>query len=368
MTNLALVFPDLAPASFLPWASEAEAQAAGVSSEEYAEKQATIWREGLESNGIGPDRLQALKDAADVTIYTPGSTASAAERNRLPAGSRALLGDGRRGAARRDRGARSRACSRSSGSPPTRSRAASTCALEPRRARMASRPRPRPGTLIGEISRRRSASWASSRSTSSSVRRPDEARVHAQRAGCGVRSPPGAMASRSIPRSCSSRPREAALRGGVPRTSRRRASVRRHARVLEARDVDARTEGTPDLRALAYMDEVFGYVPRPAAPPAKPILTIFKRGRAFGLGLVLSHTEPCRSRLQGDVERGHVARRAPPDENDKARVLEGLRSAAGGTDVAELDRAIGGLGKRRFLLVSAGRPPLACSPPTLGDV
>ena len=59
MTNLALVFPDLAPASFLPWASEAEAQAAGVSIEEYAEKQATIWREGLESNGIGPDRLRA---------------------------------------------------------------------------------------------------------------------------------------------------------------------------------------------------------------------------------------------------------------------------------------------------------------------
>ena len=29
-------------------------------------------------------------------------------------------------------------------------------------------------------------------------------------------------------------------------------------------------------------------------------------------------------------------------ENDKARVLEGLRSAAGGTDVAALDKAIGG--------------------------
>ena len=75
MTNLALVFPDLSPASFRPWVSEAEAQAAGVSVDEYAEKQATVWREGLASNGIGPERLQALKDAADVTIYTPGSTA-----------------------------------------------------------------------------------------------------------------------------------------------------------------------------------------------------------------------------------------------------------------------------------------------------
>jgi protease II len=75
MTNLALVFPDLQPASFRPWVSEAEAQAAGVSVDEYAEKQATVWREGLASNGIGPERLQALKDAADVTVYTPGSTA-----------------------------------------------------------------------------------------------------------------------------------------------------------------------------------------------------------------------------------------------------------------------------------------------------
>ncbi|HET6601562.1 MAG TPA: helicase HerA-like domain-containing protein, partial [Gaiella sp.] len=75
MTNLALVFPDLEPASFRPWVSEADAQAAGVSVEEFAAKQATIWREGLAANGIGPERLQALKDAGDVTIYTPGSTA-----------------------------------------------------------------------------------------------------------------------------------------------------------------------------------------------------------------------------------------------------------------------------------------------------
>ena len=72
--------------------------------------------------------------------------------------------------------------------------------------------------------------------------------------------------------------------------------------------------GTPDLRALAYMDEVFGYVPPTAAPPAKkPILTILKQGRAFGLGLVALDPEPRRPRLQGDVERRHLARRAAAD-------------------------------------------------------
>ncbi len=42
-------------------------------------------------------------------------------------------------------------------------------------------------------------------------------------------------------------------------------------------------------------------------------------------------------------------------ENDKKRVLEGLRSAAGGVDVAALDTAIGGLEQRQFLLQSAHR-------------
>ncbi len=113
-------------------------------------------------------------------------------------------------------------------------------------------------------------------------------------------------------------------------------------------------EGTPDLRALAYMDEVFGYVPPSAAPPAKkPILTIFKQGRAFGLGLVLSTQNPVDLDYKAMSNAGTWLVGRLQTENDKARVLEGLRSAAGTTDVAELDKAIGGLAKRQFLLVSA---------------
>src|ERR671911_1106716 len=43
MGNLALVFPDLAPASFRPWVSEAEAQSAGLSADAYAQKPTTNW-------------------------------------------------------------------------------------------------------------------------------------------------------------------------------------------------------------------------------------------------------------------------------------------------------------------------------------
>ena len=54
-------------------------------------------------------------------------------------------------------------------------------------------------------------------------------------------------------------------------------------------------------------------------------------------------------------------------ERDKARVLEGLRSAAGGADIGALDAAIGGLQKRQFLLVSAQATSRAV-PDALGDV
>ena len=176
MTNLALVFPDLEPASFRPWVSEADAQAEGVSADDYAAKQATIWREGLAANGIGPERLQALKDAADVTIYTPGSTAGVpAQRRRLAARAAALVGHGGRGAPRRDRGhgdepARAR---RDQGRPALEPRARP--ALEPDRERVARRPRPRPRHADRrDPDARRSASSACSRSTSSS--RPPTAR------------------------------------------------------------------------------------------------------------------------------------------------------------------------------------------------
>ena len=115
--------------------------------------------------------------------------------------------------------------------------------------------------------------------------------------------------------------------------------------------------GTSDLRALVYMDEVFGFVPPTAAPPAKkPILTILKQARAFGVGMVLATQNPV------DLDYKAMSNAATwligrlQTERDKARVLEGLRSAAGGADVDALDAVVGGLGKRQFLLQSAHEP------------
>ena len=117
------------------------------------------------------------------------------------------------------------------------------------------------------------------------------------------------------------------------------------------------------------MDEVAGYVPPTAAPPAKkPILTILKQGRAFGLGLVLSTQNPVDLDYKAMSNAGTWLVGRLQTENDKARVLEGLRSAAGGADIRRLDAAIGGLQKRQFMLVSAKDPPPKRVRDALGDV
>jgi DNA helicase HerA-like ATPase len=77
MGNLLLAFPDLAPADFRPWVNEDDARAAGMSADDFAAKTAADWKAGLESSGIAPDRIRALREAADATIYTPGSDAPA---------------------------------------------------------------------------------------------------------------------------------------------------------------------------------------------------------------------------------------------------------------------------------------------------
>jgi hypothetical protein len=112
--------------------------------------------------------------------------------------------------------------------------------------------------------------------------------------------------------------------------------------------------GSSDLRALVYMDEVYGFAPPTAAPPAKkPILTILKQARAFGVGMVLATQNPVDLDYKAMSNAGTWLVGRLQTENDKARVLEGLKSAAGGTDVAALDATIGGLPKRGFMLVSA---------------
>ena len=73
--NLALTFPDLAPEDFRPWIDPGEATREGVTPEALAQQKASLWRSGLAEWGQNAARLRRLHEAADVTIYTPGSDA-----------------------------------------------------------------------------------------------------------------------------------------------------------------------------------------------------------------------------------------------------------------------------------------------------
>lgn len=112
-------------------------------------------------------------------------------------------------------------------------------------------------------------------------------------------------------------------------------------------------QGTSDLRALIYMDEVFGFVPPTANPPSKkPILTLLKQARAFGVGLLLSTQNPVDLDYKAMSNAGTWMIGRLQTERDKARIIEGLRSASGAVDVNMLSTLISDLDKRQFILHS----------------
>ncbi len=113
--------------------------------------------------------------------------------------------------------------------------------------------------------------------------------------------------------------------------------------------------GTTSLRAILYMDEIFGYFPPVANPPSKlPLLTLLKQARAFGLGVVLATQNPVDLDYKGLSNTGTWFIGRLQAERDKARVLEGLEGIAAGTgqkfDKQADGATLAGLDKRIFLM------------------
>ena len=112
-------------------------------------------------------------------------------------------------------------------------------------------------------------------------------------------------------------------------------------------------QGTSSLRAILYMDEIFGFMPPVANPPSKKLLlTLLKQARAYGLGLALATQNPVDLDYRGLSNTGTWMIGRLQTERDKARVMEGLEGASqhGGFDKQKMERTLAGLGKRRFLL------------------
>jgi hypothetical protein len=358
MGNLLLTFPELDAASFRPWVNEDDARSEGVSLDEYAQRTATIWRKGLEEAGIGADRIRALREAAEFAIYTPGSEAgiplnvvgslaaptlswdTEAEtlRDEIEGTVTSLLG--LVGIAADPLSSREHVLL--SNLVENAWRAGQSLDL---------------GTLIGQVQ-------------SPPLRKlgvfeidaffPAKERTElALKLNALVASPSFAAwgAGQALDPATLLRTPEGKPRCAIVYLAHLSESERQFVVTLLLSKLVTWMRGQPgtsDLRTLAYMDEVFGFVPPTAAPPAKkPILTILKQGRAFGVGMVLATQNPVDLDYKAMANAGTWLVGRLQTERDKARVLEGLRSAAGGADVDALDVAIGGLQKRQFLLVSA---------------
>jgi len=113
--------------------------------------------------------------------------------------------------------------------------------------------------------------------------------------------------------------------------------------------------GTTSLRAIVYMDEIFGYFPPVANPPSKqPLLTLLKQARAFGVGIVLATQNPVDLDYKGLSNCGTWFIGRLQTDRDKQRLLDGLEGAAatgeGKFDRQEMEQILAGLGNRIFLM------------------
>jgi len=109
--------------------------------------------------------------------------------------------------------------------------------------------------------------------------------------------------------------------------------------------------GTSSLRAIFYMDEIFGFFPPVSEPPAKrPLLTLLKQARAFGLGLVLTTQNPVDLDYKGLANAGTWFIGRLQTEQDKNRLLQGLSGVAGSLNMEQVSDLISRLKSRVFLL------------------
>ncbi len=357
LANLALTFPELSAEQFLPWVDSQQAGRDGMCPEQAATQAAQEWKEGLAQWGIDGSRIQALREAATVTVYTPGSR-SGVGLNLI--GSFGWPGPDIDEESRNDE---------------IEGLVAGLLAL----ADVEADPLTSPEHIL--LSNLIAHAWSAGRDLDLAsllalvqdppLRKlgvldldtffPPKARMALVLRLNGLLASPSFQAwSEGQPidieglwRDPEGRPRAAVISLAHLSDAERQFVVT----LLLSKLVTwmRRQSGTTSLRGLIYMDEVFGYVPPTAMPASKkPILTILKQARAYGVGMVLATQNPIDLDYRALSNAGTWMIGRLQTERDKARLLEGLTAASGSIDVAQIDATISALAKRQFVLQRAG--------------
>jgi len=359
LSNLLLTFPGLSAAEFSPWINADDAAKAGLTHEQFAAQQAERWGRGLAEWQQDGARVRRLRDAADFTIYTPGSTAG------LPVSILRSL-DAPDGAVRED-SETFRACVSTTATSllglvgieadPIRSREHILLSMLLSREWVAGR-----GVELGALI--------------AQVQSPPVSRVGVMDLDSFYPAKDRfelAMALNNL----LAAPGFSTWMEGEPlnidamlhtREGKPRVSIFSIAHLSDAERMffvslllnqtlgwTRAQSGTASLRAILYMDEIAGYFPPTANPPSKqPLLTLMKQGRAFGLGIVLATQNPVDLDYKGLSNAGTWFVGRLQTERDKARVLDGLEGAAAAAsarfDREAIDSILAGLSSRVFLM------------------
>ncbi len=358
LTNLLLTFPELRPADFEPWVNPDDAAKAGVGVAEYAAQQATLWRDGLAAWGQDGARIAQLRRTADLAIYTPGSSAGIpiSILKSFAAPTTAIVADADLLRERITTTATSLLSLLGIDADPLRSREHILIARIFDDAWRGGRDVGL-AELIGLIQKPPFAAVGAL--ATDAFYPPDDRHELAMRLN-NLLAAPGfdvwlsgeALDIDRLLHDPAGRPRAAILTISHLSDAERMFFV---SLLLGEVLGWVRTQsGTTSLRAILYMDEIFGFFPPTANPPSKtPLLALLKQARAFGLGVVLATQNPVDLDYKGLSNIGTWLIGRLQTDRDKQRILDGLEGAAAGAgrfDRAEMEETLAGLGKRVFLM------------------
>jgi hypothetical protein len=359
LANLLLAFPELRPEDFLPWLEAGEASRKGKTLEQFAADTATMWRNGLASWGVTPDRIRKYKDSVDIAVYTPGSNTGLplTVLKSFDAPPRELLGDADV--------MRERVTGAASGLLTLMGIDADP---------LLSREHILISSIFDQV-------WREGRNVTIGdliglIQSPPMDRVGVLDLDSFMSSSDRAKLSMTLNNLLAS-PAFSTWLEGEPLSIQRlyyTAEGKPRLTILSIAHLSDRERmffvtillnellawmrtqsGTSSLRALLYMDEVAGYFPPVANPPSKPpMLTLLKQARAFGLGIALATQNPVDLDYKGLSNIGTWFLGRLQTERDKARVLEGLEGASVQSgqafDRGSMEKMLAALGNRVFLM------------------
>lgn len=359
IANLMLTFPELRPEDFRPWINEDDARRKGMEPDAFAAAQAELWKNGLAQWGQDGERIRRLRASTDIAIYTPGSNAGlpVSILSSFECPPAAVVEDAEAFSARIESTVSSLLALLGIDADPLQSREHLFLSTVFQTAWLAEKDLDL-AALIGEMQH---PSFDRVGVMPLETFFPEKDRLALAMRLNGLLASPGfnlwlqgePLDIGSMMYGPTGKPKLAIFSISHLGDSERMFFV---SLLLNQMVAWMRGQsGTTSLRALLYMDEIFGYLPPSANPPSKkPMMTLLKQSRAFGLGVLLATQNPVDLDYKALSNMGTWFLGRLQTERDKARVLDGLEGAASGQgsgfNRAGMERALSGLGNRVFLM------------------